>query len=64
MSASHVVNSVDKTKSSDYVIINFVLPSRVPFLFFFFLFDFSKALTNAIVPYPTSISITETRNEI
>ena len=31
---------------------------------FFFLFDFSKALTNAIVLYSTSISITETRNEI
>ena len=47
---SHVVNSVDKTKPSDYVIVCVrVPPSRVPpplsFLFVFDL-DSSKALTN------------------
>ena len=48
---SHVVNSVDKTKSSDYVIVCVrVPPSRVPpsLSFFVFVFDLdsSKALTN------------------
>ena len=48
---SHVVNSVDKTKPSDYVIVCVrVPPSRVPppLSFFVFVFDLdsSKALTN------------------
>ena len=60
---SHVVNSVDKTKPSDYVIVCVrVPPSRVPpplsFLFVFDL-DSSKALTNSIVPCPTDILIEE-----